>query len=96
MSDTSLRVDSAVRDRLAEIADDQGLSVKKLLANFAENTLTRAERQARTEAASAYTAQHLVPGFGPEDLAAGERLWENLAAGHLALDDTARPGAAAA
>jgi len=47
---TSIRVTTEVRDRLALIADQRGISLGKLLGELAEQTLTPAELRAREEA----------------------------------------------
>ncbi|NUO59920.1 MAG: hypothetical protein HOV71_14170 [Hamadaea sp.] len=47
MAYTSIRVTTEVRDRLALIADQRGISLGKLLMEFAEKTLTPEELKAR-------------------------------------------------
>ncbi|HEX5497113.1 MAG TPA: hypothetical protein VFX70_21325 [Mycobacteriales bacterium] len=48
-----------------------------------EPALTPEELATRHAAATAYIREHLIPDFGPDDIAAGERMWQDLAAGHL-------------
>ncbi|RKN76472.1 hypothetical protein D7231_05645 [Streptomyces klenkii] len=62
MSDAMIRVPAEVRDRLAVIAESRGTSIRSLVQEFAESTLTAEERRERAEAARAYLAEH----FGVE------------------------------
>lgn len=81
MADTTIKVDPKVRDRLARLAAERGTSIRDLVGELARATPTREELDARHAAATAYIRQHLVPDFGPDDVEAGERLWQDLAAG---------------
>lgn len=83
MADTTIKVDPAVRDRLAMLAAQRGTTIRDLVGELAQATPTREELDARHAAATAYIAEHLVPGFGPDDVAAGEQMWRDLAAGRL-------------
>lgn len=76
--DTTIKVDSAVRDRLAVLAAQRGSTIRDLVAELAEATPTQQELAARQAAAAAYVAEHLLPGFSADDVAAGERLWQEL------------------
>jgi hypothetical protein len=78
MADTTIKVDSAVRDRLAVLAAQRGSTIRDLVAELAEATPTREELAARQTAAAAYVAAHLAPGFAASDIAAGEQLWQEL------------------
>ncbi|WKU47111.1 hypothetical protein Q3V23_25315 [Streptomyces sp. VNUA116] len=62
MSDAMIRVPAEVRDRLAVIAESRGTSIRHLVQEFAESTLTAEERRERAEAARTYLAEH----FGVE------------------------------
>ncbi|KPI01701.1 hypothetical protein OK074_5532 [Actinobacteria bacterium OK074] len=62
MSDAMLRVPAEVRDRLAVLAESRGTSIRSLVQEFAETTLTPEERRERAERARAYLAEH----FGVE------------------------------
>lgn len=81
--DTTIKVDSVVRDRLAAIAQQRGTTIRDLVADLATATPTREELEARAAAASTYIREHLIPDFGADDEAAGERLWRDLSAGQL-------------
>ncbi len=80
MADTTIKVDTAVRDRLAVLAAQQGSTIRDLVAELARATPTREELAVRQAAAVAYVAQHLVPGFEAHDVEAGEQLWQQLEA----------------
>jgi hypothetical protein len=83
VADTTITIDSAVRDRLAVLAAQRGSTIRDLVAELAESTPTREELDGRHAAATAYIRQHLVPDFSPADVEAGERLWRDLEAGRL-------------
>ena len=80
VADTTIKVDSAVRDRLAVLAAQRGSTIRDLVAEFAEVTPTKEELAARQAAAAAYVTEHLTGGFTVDDVAAGERLWQQLEA----------------
>jgi hypothetical protein len=80
VADTTIKVDSAVRDRLAVLAAQRGSTIRDLVAELAEATPTVEELAARQAAAAAYVAEHLTPGFNADDVAAGERFWQQLEA----------------
>lgn len=69
-----------MRDRLALLAVQRGSTIRDLVAELAEATPTREELAARQAAAADYVAEHLLPGFNADDVAAGERLWQKLEA----------------
>lgn len=53
MADANIRIPADARDRLAEIAAAEGLSLRAYLAHLAQTLLTPAERAARAEQARA-------------------------------------------
>ncbi|MGW0822239.1 hypothetical protein [Streptomyces sp. NPDC002845] len=53
MSDANIRIPAEARDRLAEIAAGEGLSLRAYLARLADSLLTPAERAERAEQARA-------------------------------------------
>ncbi|MFI5796819.1 hypothetical protein [Streptomyces sp. NPDC051677] len=53
MSDANIRIPADARDRLAEIAAGEGLSLRAYLARLAETLLTPAERAERADKARA-------------------------------------------
>jgi hypothetical protein len=53
MSDANIRIPEGARDRLAEVAAGEGLSLRAYLARLAETVLTPAEREQRAEQARA-------------------------------------------
>lgn len=63
MSDANIRIPADARDRLAEIAAAEGLSLRAYLARLADNLLTPAERAERAE--QARTALREWNGYNP-------------------------------
>jgi hypothetical protein len=53
VSDANIRIPAEARDRLAEIAAAEGMSLRAYLARLADTLLTPAERVARAEQARA-------------------------------------------
>ncbi|MFE2044141.1 hypothetical protein ACFXAZ_25080 [Streptomyces sp. NPDC059477] len=53
MSDANIRIPTEARDRLAQIAAGEGMSLRAYLARMAETLLTPAERAERAEKARA-------------------------------------------
>ncbi len=94
MSDTTIKVDSAVRDRLAVLAAQRGSTIRDLVSQLAAATPTREELTARYAAAAGYVREHLSPQLSEEDLAAGERFWRELEHGRVpgSLDVPPDPG----
>lgn len=64
--------DSAVRDRIAMIAAQRGVSIRDLVADLAA-TPTREELDAGRAAATAYLGEHLCPDLNDDDAVAGAR-----------------------
>lgn len=58
LMDTTIKVDSKTRDRLAVLAEAHGTSMRALIEEFAESTLTPAERKERADHTAAYLAEH--------------------------------------
>jgi len=81
MADTTIKVDSSVRDRLAVLAGQRGSTIRDLVADLAQSTPTRGELAARHATATAYVREHLSPDLNDDDAAAGERFWDELEAG---------------
>ncbi|MER7774263.1 hypothetical protein DMH12_32665 [Streptomyces sp. WAC 04229] len=80
MSDAMIRVPAEVRDRLAVIAEARGTSIRSLVQEFAESTLTEEERRERAERARAYLAENFGVEVGDEESAVmGRRLREAFA-----------------
>jgi len=78
MPDTTIKVDSAVRDRLAVLAAQRGATIRDLVTDFAASTPTQEELAARHVAATSYLREHVCPDLDENDLADGERLWREL------------------
>ncbi|MFF3844151.1 hypothetical protein [Streptomyces sp. NPDC002328] len=80
MGDAMIRVPAEVRDRLAVIAESRGTSIRSLVQDFAESTLTEEERRERAERARAYLAEHFgVEVTDEESAAMGRKLREAFA-----------------
>lgn len=80
MPDTTIKVDRAVRDRLAVLAAQRGATIRDLVTELAASTPTQEELAARHVAATAYLREHLCPELDANDLAGGERFWCELEA----------------
>lgn len=75
-----IRVPAEVRDRLAVIAESRGTSIRSLVQEFAESTLTDEERRERAERTRNYLAEHFgVDVSDDESAAMGRRLREAFA-----------------
>ncbi|MGW5564293.1 hypothetical protein ACWEWD_12835 [Streptomyces tendae] len=80
MGDAMIRVPAEVRDRLAVIAEAQGTSIRSLVQEFAESTLTEEERRERAERTRAYLAENFGVEVDDEESAMmGRRLREAFA-----------------
>ncbi|MFE6690412.1 hypothetical protein ACFVFQ_28580 [Streptomyces sp. NPDC057743] len=80
MSDAMIRVSAEVRNRLAVIAESRGTSIRALVQEFAEETLTEEERREQAERTRAYLAEHFgVEVSDDESAAMGARLREAFA-----------------
>jgi hypothetical protein len=70
-----IRVPAEVRDRLAVLAESRGTSIRSLVQEFAESTLTDEERRERAERTRAYLAEHFgVEVTDGESAAMGRRI----------------------
>jgi predicted transcriptional regulator len=56
--DTTLKVDSATRDRLAALAEARGTTMRRLIEEYAEQTLTPEELRQRGTRTAEYLAEH--------------------------------------
>ncbi len=65
MADSNVRIPAEARDRLAEIAAAEGLSLRSYLARLAETLLTPAERAERAEKAQAVLREW--NGYDPDE-----------------------------
>ena len=65
MPDANVRIPADARDRLADIAAGEGLSLRTYLARLAETLLTPAERAER--AAKALTVLREWNGYDPDE-----------------------------
>jgi hypothetical protein len=70
MSDANVRIPEEARDRLAEVAAGEGLSLRAYLARLADTLLTPAEREQRAKQARA--ALHQWNGYDPTPAQAKE------------------------
>ncbi|MBA6441323.1 MULTISPECIES: hypothetical protein [unclassified Streptomyces] len=65
MADANVRIPTEARDRLAEIAASEGLSLRAYLARLADTLLTPAERAERAERARAVLREW--NGYNPSE-----------------------------
>ncbi|KAA2262221.1 hypothetical protein F0L68_13095 [Solihabitans fulvus] len=80
MADTTIRIDTETRDRLALLAEEQGTNVKAIVREWAFLQLTRTEVSERRAKALAYIQENLNPDFRGDatDEAEGDRLWAQI------------------
>ncbi|MGP4000853.1 hypothetical protein [Streptomyces sp. 8N706] len=78
--DTSIKVSKAARERLGILATERGTTIRGLVEELAGAQPTQAELEARGEAARAYLREHMSIEVTEEDLAAGDRLVQAMAA----------------
>ncbi|MFC8016104.1 hypothetical protein [Streptomyces cinereoruber] len=82
MSDTTIKVDTQVRDRLAALARERGTTIRNLVGDLADTTPTRQELQERFDAAKAYVEENFLDTpLSDDDLVEAEQFWQNVAAG---------------
>lgn len=81
--DTTIKVDSTVRDRLAVMARERGKTIPEVVAELAGVTLTPVDREEQAARAHEYIKTHLCPDLTDEDVKAGERFWRELRAGRV-------------
>lgn len=96
MPDTTIKVDSTVRDRLAMLAAQRGATIRDLVTELAVSTPTLEELAARHMAATSYLREQLCPELDENDLVEGERIWREreTSRGTSASRDEAPGGAA--
>jgi hypothetical protein len=100
--DTTLRVDSQTRDRLALLAAERGITIRELTSQLAESIPTKAEWEARAQAADEYIRTRLCPDVMDKEWAAAgvaaEQFWQELEAGRVpeSLDNPTSPAGEAA
>jgi hypothetical protein len=63
-----IRVPAWVRDRLAVLAEARGTSIRALVQEYAESTLTPDERAEKVAEAKRYVAEHFGVHVTDEDL----------------------------
>jgi hypothetical protein len=81
VTDTTIKVDSAVRDRLAVLAGERGTTIRNLVQRLADGTPTQAELRSRQEQAAGYVRAHLNPNLSDADIDAGRAFWDDLRSG---------------
>jgi hypothetical protein len=92
--DTTIKVTTQTRDRLAILAAEADTTVKDLVAELARTRLSRAELAARGDLAFAYIRSNLRADFTEADRVAGRQLLVDLAAGRVTeLGDAPLPAA---
>ncbi|WP_436776616.1 hypothetical protein [Yinghuangia sp. YIM S09857] len=79
--DTSIKVAKATRERLAELAQERGTTIRGLVESLAASAPTRAEQCARAEVARAELRERFGVEVTARDEAAGHALWDELLGG---------------
>ncbi|MEV6963371.1 hypothetical protein AB0M97_30285 [Streptomyces sp. NPDC051207] len=80
--ETSIKVSTAARDRLAQLAAEHGTTIRNLVEELAQDTPTRAEYAERAELARAELASALGQAPSPEAEAKARALLERLGGAH--------------
>ncbi|MEU9979236.1 hypothetical protein [Streptomyces sp. NPDC051014] len=78
--ETSIKVSTAARDRLAQLAAEHGTTIRSLVEDLAQDTPTQAEYAERAELARAELASALGHAPSPEAEAKAQVLLEGLGA----------------
>ncbi|MBQ1048598.1 hypothetical protein KBX50_09010 [Micromonospora sp. C51] len=90
--DTTIKVDSQVRDRLARLARERGTTLRELVSELANNTPTAEDLKTRAEAAVSYVRARINPDLSEADLSAAERFWMEIESGRVPdIDDMYEP-----
>ncbi|WP_410811162.1 hypothetical protein [Micromonospora sp. 067-2] len=90
--DTTIKVDTEVRDRLALLAKERGTTIRDLVAQLAQATFTVGELRDRADHAEQYVRLRLAPELSADDLNRGEDVWATIEAGNVpeALAESSR------
>lgn len=85
--DTTIKVDSQTRDRLAKLASERDTTIRDLVDQFSHETLTQGELDERARATEQYVRTHLCPDATDQEWEdageAAESVWQELAAGRV-------------
>ncbi|WP_436777590.1 hypothetical protein [Yinghuangia sp. YIM S09857] len=76
--DTSIKVAKATRERLAELAQERGTTIRGLVEVLAASAPTKAELRARAEVARTELRERFGIQVTPADETAGQQLWDQL------------------
>ncbi|GAA3752276.1 hypothetical protein GCM10022225_40880 [Plantactinospora mayteni] len=79
--DTTIKVDAVVRDRLATIARERGMTVRDLVAELSNGTPTAAELRERAASAARYLRSRIGVDLDGDDVSAGEDFWRDVESG---------------
>jgi predicted DNA-binding protein len=77
--ETSIKVSKAARERLNALAAERGTTLKDLVEDLAQSTLTADELAARADAARQYLREHMGVEVTADSLAASARLRATIA-----------------
>lgn len=83
MADTTIKLDSTVRDRLAVLAAERGTTMRELVEGLARATPTQEELTERHAAVLGHVRAHLCPELDDNDTESGEHFWRELEAGRM-------------
>lgn len=83
LMDAVIDVAVEVRDRLAVLAWERGLTIRQLIAELARGVLTLDEAHKRVARAEAHLSRRVPPALDDEDLAGAENVWTMIEAGDI-------------
>ena len=72
-----------VRDRLAVIARERGMTVRDLVAELANGTPTLAELRLRAAGAADYLRSRVSADLDGDDVTSGEQFWREMESGRV-------------
>ncbi|MEW2429107.1 hypothetical protein AB0877_13940 [Micromonospora sp. NPDC047644] len=93
--DTTIKVDTEVRDRLALLANERGTTMRDLVSQLTQAALIADELRGRAARAEQYVRLKIASDLSPDDLTRGEDVWAAVEAGNApeSLADDGRKAA---
>ncbi|MEU4530030.1 hypothetical protein AB0F49_17535 [Micromonospora ureilytica] len=79
--DTTITVDTEVRDRLALLARERGTTMRDLVAQLTQAALIADELRDRAARAEQYVRRKIASDLSADDLTRGEDVWAAVEAG---------------
>ncbi|MEU8128079.1 hypothetical protein AB0B68_12745 [Micromonospora sp. NPDC049049] len=81
--DTTITVDTEVRDRLVLLANERGTTMRDLVAQLTQAALTADELRDRAARAEQYVRLKIASDLSADDLTRGEDVWAAVEAGNV-------------